>query len=265
MFIHLTGSLLESHTELSSKITAETLSRARSTHASIYKSSPDVFPMSHPFALLSELPPPSLLDKQSTAEDGLPTSKTFICGTVEITVAIFTLILAAPQHNVLRWLTELYEIEGGVTLSTILRSMFNFCSANIRCEVFPPQWLTLNLMCLGSIVRLLDPIAELLEKSFIPSVEEVDTFDADLWRSLFELLCEFCGNKQVELEDMTQQRRRAQWIIAGDLRDDGAGLLLRLWNALGWKDGQKEGTKYGGVSLVPSLRSHLIAVPNSLH
>jgi len=225
---------------------------------SIYKSSPDVFPMSHPFALLSELPPPSLLDKRSAAEDGLPISKTFVCGTVEITVVVFTLILAAPRHNVLRWLTELYEIEGAMTSSKILRSIFNFCTATIRNEAFPAQWLTLNLMCLGSVVRLLDPIAELLEHSFIPAVDDMETFDADLWRSLFVLLCDFCGNQQLELEDMTQQRRRAQWIIAGDLRDDGAGLLLRLWNAIGWKEGQKKETRYGGVSLLRPI-SRLIS------
>lgn len=32
------------------------------------------------------------------------------------------------------------------------------------------------------------------------------------------------------------QKRRAVWRLAGDIRGEGAMLLLRLWGALGWPD-----------------------------
>lgn len=241
-------SLLDSYIELASSDTLSTVNRQRLMSTSIFKTSPDVFPTSHPIALIAELPPPSLLDKRAIAEDGLPTSESFICGTVEISVVIFTLILSAPRRHILRWLTELVEIEGSATLSAILKRTFDFCSRTIKNEAFPSQWLTLKLLSMGSMVRLLDPVAELLETAFIPPFNETSQFDIDLWRSVFELLCDFCGNEQLSLEDMTQQRRRAQWIVAGDLRDKGAALLLRLWNAMGWEEGQKGGIKHGGVS-----------------
>lgn len=32
------------------------------------------------------------------------------------------------------------------------------------------------------------------------------------------------------------QKRRAVWRLAGDIRGEGAGILLRLWEALGWPE-----------------------------
>jgi hypothetical protein len=32
------------------------------------------------------------------------------------------------------------------------------------------------------------------------------------------------------------QKRRAVWRLAGDIRGEGAAILLRLWLALGWPD-----------------------------
>ena len=250
---HVDDRLLDSHREVSSSETALLLKRQRATSTSVYRITPDVFPLQHPFALLAEVPPPSLLDKRVAAEDGLPTSETLLCGSLEVTVVIFTLILSAPRHNMAQWLTELLDIEGRAATSTIIHKAFDLCSRTIRNETFPAQWLTLNLLCLNSMIRLLDPVAEMLETSFVPSVGEAGTFDVDLWRSVFDLLCDYCGNAQLSLEDLTQQRRRAQWIIAGDLRDDAAILLLRLWSAIGWEGEQKGGIKHGGVGLIDCL------------
>ena len=248
LWLYAHKSLLESHTELSSQETTALLRRQRCASSSVFKNVPEVFPATVSFALLSELPPPSLLDKKTAAEDGLPTSETFVCGTVEISVVIFTLILSAPRHNILRWLAELVDFEGRSTASSILKRAFSLCSKTIKHEAVPAQWLTLNLLCLSAMVRLLDPLADVLEASFVPPIGETEDFDVELWRNVFELLCDFCENEQLSLEDMTQQRRRAQWIVAGDLRDDGAALLVRLWNSIGWEEGQKGGVKHGGVS-----------------
>ena len=242
------SSLLESYAELSSTSTAQLLDRHRATSATIYKSTPDVFPATTPFALMAELPPPSLLETQSAAEDSLPVSKTFILGAVEIVVVIFTLLLTAPRHAVMRWLVDMYEMEGAETVSKTLRAAFAFCASIVRNESYPAQWLTLNLMSLSCILRLLDPVADVLERYFIPPVSEAETFDGPLWSELLNLLCEFCLSPELGLEEMTQQRRRAQWFIAGDLREDAAALLSRLWNALGWEGGKGgNGLKYGGV------------------
>ena len=259
-------SLVESFLELSSEPTAAVLGRHRATSATLFKATPDVFPFSHPFALLSELPPPSLLDKRVTAADPIPSSGTFICSLAESAAVIFSLVLAAPRSVTLRWLQEMVDFEGAKTTSSMLQTIFQFCTSIIDGAAFPPSWLTLNLMSLGSIIRLLDPITDLLEKHFVPHVDDLADFDVDLWRNVLQLVFAFCGNRELVLEDMTQQRRRAQWIIAGDLRDDGAALLLRLWGMLGWEDAHG-GLRYGGVSLSGAIQAEyaLMTVSNSLY
>jgi dedicator of cytokinesis protein 3 len=264
----LTGSLLGSYKELGSAITKGVLSRHRSSTS--FKSTPDAFPMVYPFTLISDLPPVSLLDK-APGDDGLTPPGTFVPGLAETATVIITLILATPRRNMINWMMEILDIEGLQYVTKTLKSIFDFCSSVIRFDAFPKQWLTLSLMCFRGILRLLDPIAEVLDReAFIPSVENADGFDVRLWMSCFALLCEICGSEELALEDHTQQRRRAEWIIAGDLRDEGAGLLLRLWNAVGWPaNGEsKAGSsmKYGGVSDVGCIRSRLIStVSNQVH
>nr|XP_019044242.1 hypothetical protein I302_07525 [Kwoniella bestiolae CBS 10118]OCF23172.1 hypothetical protein I302_07525 [Kwoniella bestiolae CBS 10118] len=251
----LLPTLYESYFELSSPKTHSTLNRQRSSPTStIWKPTPDVFPSTHPFALISEMPPLSLLERQQNAgQDALPSSETFNCGLAENAMVILTLILSSPRPNITRWLNEVLDIEGVSSLSETLRSTFKFFSSVIGFSAFPKQWLTLSLMSFSSILKFLTTLSPLLESEhFIPPIENADTFDITLWTKLFELLCEFCGSEELALEDMTQQRRRAEWIIAGDLRDEGAELLGRLWNAIGWPvdgpNGKVDGIelRYGG-------------------
>nr|XP_019010242.1 uncharacterized protein I206_04710 [Kwoniella pini CBS 10737]OCF49023.1 hypothetical protein I206_04710 [Kwoniella pini CBS 10737] len=250
----LLPALYESYFDLSKSTTHSALNRQRSSPTStIWKSTPDVFPSTHPFALISELPPPSLLEQQqNAAQDGLPNSETFNCGLAETAVVILTLILSSPQPNITRWLNEVLDIEGVSSLSETLKLTFNFCRSVISFEAFPKSWLTLSLMSFSSILRFITTLTPILEtENFIPKIQIAEAFDSALWSGLFELLCEFLGSDELALEDMSQQRRRAEWIIVGDLRDEGSVLLMRLWNAIGWPADeaiQAEGTelKYGG-------------------
>ncbi|OCF44595.1 hypothetical protein I317_01482 [Kwoniella heveanensis CBS 569] len=253
----LLPSLYASYFELSSPKTISALNRQRSssssTSSTIWKSTPDVFPVSHPFALISELPPPSLLERhQNPGQDALPYSETYNCGLAETSVVILTLILASPVANISRWLNEVLDIEGIDSLSSTLKSTFEFARSVIRFDAFPKQWLTLNLMCFSSIFRFLEIVSDLMEKeTFIPPVEQADSFDIGLWTSFFTLICELCSSDELALEEQGQQRRRAQWIISGDLRDQGAELLMRMWLAIGWTVGSNQSgnmvdLKYGG-------------------
>lgn len=183
------------------------------------------------------------------------TSGTLNCGLAESAVVILSLILATPRANLVRYLLEVLDIEGTEVCSSVLKSTFGFASSVIRWKGFPSQWLTVALMSFSAIVKLLDAAAELMQRAeFIPPVQDAEGFDEELWRKCFELLCDVCGSEELALEDQSQQRRRAGWIIAGDLRDQGANLLLTLWNAVGWPVTQDTaaGLRYGGVSNAPS-------------
>lgn len=162
-----------------------------------------------------------------------------------------TLILVTPRQNVTRWLLEVVDFEGPAGTSIILQSAFTACRSILQHEAFPAQWLSLHLMCLEGMVRLLEVVSEVVEtENFVPAVNAMDSFDIKLWTTLFELICELAASDELVLEDQGQQRRRAQWIIAGDLRDQTAALLHRLWNAIGWSvdQAQPSSLRYGGVS-----------------
>ncbi len=166
------------------------------------------------------------------------------------------------------------DIEGIETCSTTLELLYDVCMSIIRFDAFPRQWLTLSLMCFQAILRILEPIADLMDgEAFNPPVRDAERFDVQLWTKCFELLCVLCGSDELALEDQTQQRRRAEWIMTGDLRDDGAALLSRLWNAIGWPmtDGKQNGPlndmRYGGVSdpWILSGAQLICSVSNAIH
>jgi dedicator of cytokinesis protein 3 len=245
-------SLCDSYAELRSPLTTACLRRLRS-EGSIWKDTPDIFPIAHPFSLVSQLPPPSLLEQnQQSDEAGLTEIGSYNCGLAECAVVILSLVLATPRPNIDRYLIEMLDIEGKDRTSARLHGILAFASSIIHFDAFPRQWLTLSLMSFSAIIKLLYPVIDLLQRpEFIPLVQDATGFDAPLFMRCFELLCDLCGSDELALEDHTQQKRRAGWIIAGDLRDEGSGLLLSLWSALGWSeaDGQvSPGVRHGGVS-----------------
>nr|ODN99941.1 cytoplasmic protein [Cryptococcus depauperatus CBS 7855] len=243
----LLPALYASYAEISSPKASEVLHRQQSSATStIWKPTPDIFPTVHPFALISQLPSPSLLERHQHAdEDGLPKSGLFNCSLAECAVVIITLIIATPNKNITTWLIETLEIGGTESCGEVFDQTFQFSKSVIRFEAFPKQWLTLRSMCFSGILKLLECIGNIMEgPDFIPppsavadingKVNQKINFDVKLWQGLFELLCELCGSEELALEDQTQQRRRADWIVAGDLRDTGARLLKKMWHAIGW-------------------------------
>ena len=165
-------------------------------------------------------------------------------------MVVLTLFIAVPHANLSRFLNETLDIEGTQGCAVFLKTLFDFCKSVILFDAFPRQWLTLSLMSFSAIIRLMDPVANLLEQdAFLPPVKEPERFDVQLWTKCFKLLCDLCASDELALEDQMQQRRRAEWIIAGDLRDDGSALLLRLWDAIGWHEAGSNALRYGGVSI----------------
>jgi dedicator of cytokinesis protein 3 len=216
--------------------------------------------MSYPFALIAQLPPPSLLERnRQSGEDGLPPqSELFKSSLAETAVVILSLVIASPSDNIRRWLSEILDIEGVQASSRLLLLMFRSAKSILSYEAFPKTWLTLSLMAHGSVLKMLGSAADILEKdAFIPTVRDSDQFDVKLWKECLEVLCDLIGSDALALEEHTHQKRRAGWVIAGDQRDDAVALLVRLWSAIGWpideKDTSGESLRYGGVSSHPCL------------
>lgn len=219
--------------------------------------------MSHPFALFAQLPPPSLSERHKQLDEASlpPQSEIFNCGLAETAVVILSLVFATPQQNLSRWLSEMLDIQGTWACSQTLTTIFRFAKSVLRAEAFPKEWLTLSLMAHGAIVRFMSAAVEVMEKEeFIPLVKDSSEFDVLIWTECLELLCDVCLSEALTLEEHTHQRRRAGWIIAGDLREEAIALLVRLWNAIGWPIDETDTTgqspRYGGVSSALLLSRH---------
>ncbi len=73
-------------------------------------------------------------------------------------------------------------------------------------------------------------------------------------------LLQLVGSSSLALETFPEQKRRAVWKIAGDVREHGADLLRKTWEAIGWDTTPEEragtaSSKMGGyqVQYVPTL------------
>lgn len=158
------------------------------------------------------------------------TSETFAGGVAETAVVTISLLLAALKSSLLRYFTDLIESEGSDACSAVLISLFDFGQTIIRSGAFPSQWVTLSMMGYQSMIKLFDVAADILSREgFVPGSGELeDDFDQLLWQKCLRTLCETLGSSDLALEDLSPQRRRATWIIAGDLREAGSGILQRL-------------------------------------
>jgi hypothetical protein len=48
------------------------------------------------------------------------------------------------------------------------------------------------------------------------------------------------------------QKRRAVWRLGGDIRGEGADILMRLWEALAWPESTESGSVSQGVRIFHS-------------
>jgi dedicator of cytokinesis protein 3 len=145
------------------------------------------------------------------------------------------------------------DIQGRESTAARLGLIISFAQSVVDGEAYPENWMTINLVSLSGVIKVMRAVGDLLQKpEFLPAssingatdeddVTDVDAtslaepktmFDVELWRRILVLLCDYCASSQLALEDHTTQRRRAGWIIVGDLRDECATLLIKLWTSL---------------------------------
>jgi dedicator of cytokinesis protein 3 len=216
----------------------------------ISKAYADVFPSTYPFALVVLNPDSSLSARGRDAAEIDDSGKPLLnCGLGETAVTILVLIMACPRPRLNNWLEDLLEIEGPRAVADLLRNFFDVALSILQHEAFPANWLNASLMAHTVVLKLLGPVAALLGKSYVPSIDHAESFNTLLWGDCLNLLCELLASEELVIEEFSAQKRRAVWKLAGDLRGHGASILLQLWNALGWPSSGGEGLmRSGGVS-----------------
>ena len=142
----------------------------------------------------------------------------------------------------------------------------------LTSEAFPSDWLSVHIYHHRSTMKTLQYLASIMLDSFLPHPDDAENFNTELWKMLFTTLLKLVGSPSLALETFPEQKRRAVWKIAGDVREHGADLLRRTWEAIGWETSQDERmryklTKMGGyqVQYVPVLVGPIVELCLSVH
>ncbi|KAI0407939.1 SH3 domain-containing protein [Xylaria palmicola] len=157
-------------------------------------------------------------------------------------------------------------------ITTVLKNTLQVHLSILQGEAFPLKWLSVYTYHHKSTMRTLQYIAGILLDSALPEPDDAEDFDTELWRLFFTTLLKLVGSECLALETFPEQKRRAVWKIAGDVRELGAELLRRTWEAVGWDTSSDERMRYGlskmggyQVQYVPTLVGPIVQLCLSVH
>ena len=193
-----------------------------------------------------------------------------ISGKVELDEALIELsaILSAVSTLPTGMQLELAEDE----MTTLLEDTLQVHLSILQCQAFPANWLSVHIYHHKSTMKTLQYLAGILLESFLPHPDDAEQYNTELWKIFFTVLLKLVGSDALALETFPEQKRRAVWKIAGDVREHGAELLRRTWEAIGWETSADERqryslTKMGGyqVQYVPALVGPIVELCLSVH
>lgn len=144
----------------------------------------------------------------------------------------------------------------------------------LQCEAFPASWLSTHIYHHKSTMKTLQYLSDILLENFLPLPDDAGlmNYNTELWKAFFMTLLKLVGSDALALETFPEQKRRAVWKIAGDIREHGADLLRRTWDAIGWETSLEERQRYGSakmggyqVQYVPTLVGPILELCLSVH
>ncbi|KAL8801245.1 MAG: hypothetical protein Q9182_004594 [Xanthomendoza sp. 2 TL-2023] len=162
--------------------------------------------------------------------------------------------------------------ELGSTKVNVIFMALDVLSSILSGDAFPTNWLSLHIYHHRAALHLLEKLQETLATTYLPSPDDADEFNTDLWNKFLVTLLKLVGSKALTLETFAEQKRRAVWKIAGDVREQGANLLRRSWEAIGWESSPEDQSRYGvqriggfQVQYVPALVAPIVEMCLSIH
>ncbi|KAH6656717.1 SH3 domain-containing protein [Truncatella angustata] len=165
-------------------------------------------------------------------------------------------------------LEELDEVE----TQSLVHNALQVHMSILQGEAFPSTWLSVHIFHHKSTMKSLQYIAGIMLENCLPDPDEAESFNTELWKMFFTTLLKLVSNGCLALETFPEQKRRAVWKIAGDVREHGAELLRRTWEAIGWETTHDDRTRYGlgkmggyQVQYVPTLVGPIVELCLSVH
>lgn len=232
--------LLDMLNELRQNALVQSLQRHRSASTVLAKQ-PVVFPAAHPVSLLCE-PPPGRADK---SDNGLYAMQ---ADTVAVIVAALHISPTSVTRN---YLESVLEVEGTAFVARLLKQILQLGASLLANEVYPATWLNVSMMSHKAVVKAADAASSIMRRYFVPEQHDAATFDTLLWRSFFDMLLKLLLSPSLVIEEFSPARQRAVWRLAGDLRGEGAKILLHSWEALSWQENEQNlaGSGLGGYQI----------------
>ncbi|PQE12483.1 SH3 domain-containing protein [Rutstroemia sp. NJR-2017a BBW] len=157
-------------------------------------------------------------------------------------------------------------------IASLIEDTLNVHLSILQCEAFPRDWLSVRIFHHNSTLKTLEYLAGILMDGFLPHPDDAENYNTDLWKAFFTTLLKLVGSDSLALETFPEQKRRAVWKIAGDVRENGAELLRQAWESVGWDTTQEERERFalkkmGGyqVQYVPALVGPILELCLSVH
>ncbi|EME49001.1 hypothetical protein DOTSEDRAFT_104796, partial [Dothistroma septosporum NZE10] len=171
---------------------------------------------------------------------------------------------------------RLYFDASRVDVTNILLQALQVGQSVLSCEAFPRSWLSLHVSHhrygMTALERISDTMIESLPDIYAPNASQALEFDTDSWRAFFDTLFAALGSPTLAMETFPEQKRRAVWKIAGDVRELGANLLRRCWEAIGWETDEETRSLHGfqrmggyQVQFVPEFVAPVVELCLSVH
>lgn len=156
--------------------------------------------------------------------------------------------------------------------TNLLPPSLDFIMSILSSDAFPKEWLSLYIYHHKASLQILESLFAIMVTTYIPFIDDADDFNTELWSKYLLTLLTLVRSDTLALETFPEQKRRAVWKIAGDVREQGAGLLKRSWEAIGWEASPEEQKRYGlprlggfQVQYVPRLVAPIIDLCLSVH
>lgn len=194
--------LVDSYHELQSPASWKAMEQARSP-VTLAANVPIAFPESHPFSLLSTLPPTKVLNQDVQVDQPV----IFNCALAETAVVFLVLISSAPRNHLINFLESKMDIEGKDKFVYFLSQFFRMAISILSNEPWPKNWLNLDILAHKVLSKIIDPIAFLLIRDFVPEQSSSFEFNATLWREAFYTILKLLSSDQLVIEDFSPQVR----------------------------------------------------------
>lgn len=130
---------------------------------------------------------------------------------LKIACVFVTLLLLAPRKIFVNWLEATLEVEGKDNFARLLVQIFKVSRSILENQAYPADWLNINILAHRVLVKIVEPVADILERDFIPQQQASFSFNTSLWRDFFGMLLTLLASPQLLIEEFSPQKR---WVLA---------------------------------------------------